>query len=107
MSIDDWLITHYTHSLLTMRLDVFLKLSRLCPRRSVAQQLCDAGFVFVNGRSAKPAHAVKIGDVLTVRRRNQEVTVRILKVPAQPSVARRDANSLIEIVDERELVPDL
>ena len=89
-----------------MRLDLFLKLSRLCPRRSVAQQLCDAGFVFLNGRSAKPSHAVKTGDVLAIRRRNREMTLRVLSVPVQRNVARRDANSLIEIVNERELDQD-
>src|SRR5882762_8503087 len=41
-----------------VRLDVFLKLSRLCPRRTLAQELCDAGFVLLNGRPAKSAHAV-------------------------------------------------
>lgn len=86
-----------------MRLDLFLKLSRLCPRRTMAQQLCDAGLVVLNGRPAKSAHTVKVGDALIIRRRNHETTVRILKVPAQHSVARRDANSLIEIVNDREL----
>jgi ribosomal 50S subunit-recycling heat shock protein len=86
-----------------MRLDLFLKLSRLCPRRSVAQQLCDAGFVLLNGRPAKPAHAVKANDEITVRRRDRETVVRVLSVPANRSVSRGDANSLIEVINEREL----
>ncbi len=86
-----------------MRLDLFLKLSRLCPRRSVAQQLCDAGFVLLNGRSAKSAHVVKPTDEITVRRRDHVTIVRVLSVPQNRSVSRRDANSLIEVIDEREL----
>ena len=90
-----------------MRLDLFLKLSRLCPRRSVAQKLCDAGFVLLNGHPAKPAHSVKINDALVIRRRDQETTVRVLSVPTTRSVSRRDAHALIEVLSERELDPDL
>jgi len=86
-----------------MRLDLFLKLSRLCPRRTVAQQLCDAGFVLLNSRPAKSAHVVKQGDEITVRRRDRETTVRVLSVPASRNVSKRDANSLVELVSEREL----
>ena len=86
-----------------MRLDLFLKLSRLCPRRSVAQQLCDAGFVLLNGRTAKPAHAVNPNDEITVRRRHREMVVRVLSVPESRSVSRRDSNSLVEVISEREL----
>jgi ribosomal 50S subunit-recycling heat shock protein len=86
-----------------MRLDLFLKLSRLCPRRSVAQKLCDAGFVLLNGRAAKSSHSVKPNDEITVRRRDQEIVVRVVSVPESRSVSRRDANSLIEVLSEREL----
>jgi ribosomal 50S subunit-recycling heat shock protein len=86
-----------------MRLDLFLKLSRLAPRRTVAQKLCDAGLVMVNGRAAKPAHAVKPGDELTLRLRDRQTTVRILSVPTRRSVSRRDASELIEVLEEKEL----
>ena len=71
-----------------MRLDLFLKLTRLCPRRSVAQQLCDAGFVFLNGRPAKSSHAVKPADEIVIRRRDHEITVRVLSVPAVRNIPR-------------------
>ena len=90
-----------------MRLDLFLKLSRLCPRRTVAQKLCDAGFVLLNGRTAKPGHSVKAGDEITIRTRQRELSARVLNVPVARNVARRDAHSLVEIVSERELEPDL
>ena len=90
-----------------MRLDLFLKLSRLCPRRTVAQKLCDAGFVFLNGRPAKSSHAVEPSDEIVIRRRDREMTVRVLKVPAFRNLPRREATSLIEVIAERELEQDI
>ncbi|HEX7721243.1 MAG TPA: S4 domain-containing protein [Pyrinomonadaceae bacterium] len=90
-----------------MRLDLFLKLTRLCPRRSVAQQLCDAGFVFLNGRPAKSSHGVKPADEIVIRRRDHEIIVRVLSVPAVRNFPRREASSLIEVISERELEQDI
>lgn len=84
-----------------MRLDLFLKASRLCPRRSIAQKLCDAGFVFVNGRQAKPAHTVKAGDEIVIRKLSEEIVARVLSVPASRNVSRRDAKELVEIVSRK------
>lgn len=84
-----------------MRLDLFLKSSRLCPRRTVAQELCDAGLVLLNGRTAKSAHSVKTGDEITIRRRDRETTVRILIAPVTSNVSRRDASQLVEVVSEK------
>jgi len=86
-----------------VRLDIFLKISRLCPRRAVAQQLCDAGFVLLNGRRAKSAHVVKMGDEIVLRRRDRETVARVVSVPTSSNVSRRDARQLIEIVSERQL----
>jgi ribosomal 50S subunit-recycling heat shock protein len=83
-----------------VRLDVFLKLSRLCPRRTLAQELCDAGFVLLNGRAAKSAHAVKAGDEIKIRRRDREIIARVLIAPATSNVSRHDAGQLVEIVSE-------
>jgi ribosomal 50S subunit-recycling heat shock protein len=84
-----------------MRLDLFLKVSRLCPRRSLAQELCDAGFVLLNGRAAKSAHAVKGGDEITIRRRDREIVARVVEAPATRNVSKTDAPRLVEIVSER------
>jgi ribosomal 50S subunit-recycling heat shock protein len=88
-----------------MRLDVFLKFSRLCPRRAAAQEVCDAGFVFLNGRPAKPAHAVKIGDEIAIRRPSGETIARVLAVPAGQNVSRKQAKELIEVVSQRHFSP--
>jgi ribosomal 50S subunit-recycling heat shock protein len=86
-------------------LDVFLKVSRLCPRRTLAQELCDAGFVLLNGRPAKSAHTVKVGDELSIRRRDREIVARVLQAPESRNVSRRDADRLVEIVSEQVIEP--
>jgi len=88
-----------------MRLDLFLKLSRLCPRRAVAQQLCDAGLVLLNGKTAKAAHIVKTGDEIFVRRRDREIAARVMNVPGTRNVSRRDAGEMIEVTGEKLLEP--
>ena len=85
-----------------MRLDIFLKLSRLCPRRAVAQQLCDAGVVLLNGRPAKSAHAVKAGDEITIRRPDSETIAQVLKVPAVHNISRHEAKLLAEVLSEQQ-----
>ena len=86
-----------------MRLDLFLKLSRLCPRRTVAQKLCDAGIVSLNGRPAKSAHEVKPEDEIAIRKANEEIVARVVTVPTSHNVSRREAISLIEVVSKTEL----
>lgn len=88
-----------------MRLDLFLKLSRLCPRRTVAQKLCDAGFVSLNDREAKSAHNVKVGDRITLKRRDMQTEVRVLSVPDTSNVAKRDARDLVELISHKEFEP--
>lgn len=88
-----------------MRLDLFLKISRLCPRRTVAQKLCDAGFVLLNGRPAKSAHLVKAGDEITIRRRDGEIRARVRGVPAVSNVSRHEAKQLLDAISEKHLGP--
>jgi ribosomal 50S subunit-recycling heat shock protein len=80
-----------------MRLDLFLKQSRIVPRRSVAQEICDAGAVTVNGNPGKPGRAVSVGDTIAVRFRGKQTTVRVLSTPARPP-SKADAPSLYELV---------
>ena len=66
----------------SVRLDLFLKTSRIVKRRTVAQELCEAGRVLVNGAPAKPARDVKPGDVLTLRFSSKTVEIEVLAIPA-------------------------
>jgi ribosomal 50S subunit-recycling heat shock protein len=89
-----------------MRIDLFLKASRLCLRRSVAQELCDAGAVEVNGAPAKSSRAVREGDEITLSRRHRITRVRVLSLPATKQVARHEASSLYEILSDLSLEKD-
>ena len=60
-----------------MRLDKFLKLSRLIKRRTVAKDVSDKGRVEINGKEAKASSTVKLGDEITIRYGNKSVTVRV------------------------------
>jgi ribosomal 50S subunit-recycling heat shock protein len=83
-----------------MRLDQFLRASRLVPRRTVAQELCEAGAVSVNGAAARSSRTVREGDEIILRRRASVLTVRLLTVPQTKQVSRADAPSLYEIVSD-------
>lgn len=81
-----------------MRLDLFLKASRLIPRRSLAQKFCDANLVKINDAAAKSSREVKSGDEIEIQRHNRLTKVRVLQVPDRKQVAKSDASNLYEIV---------
>lgn len=75
-----------------MRLDKFLKVSRLIKRRTVANEACDAGRVLVNDRPAKASAQVKAGDVLEIQFGSKSVRVEVLNV--QETVKKEEAQDL-------------
>lgn len=75
-----------------MRLDKFLKVSRLIKRRTVANEACDAGRVLVNDRPAKASAQVKAGDVLEIQFGSKSVRVEVLNV--QGTVKKEEAQEL-------------
>lgn len=79
-----------------MRLDKFLKISRIIKRRTVAQEACDGGRVLVNGTPAKSGKQVDIGDEITVLFGSRPLTVRITRI--SETVKKEDAASLYEII---------
>ncbi|HEX8922774.1 MAG TPA: RNA-binding S4 domain-containing protein [Pyrinomonadaceae bacterium] len=89
-----------------MRLDLFLKASRLVPRRAVAQALCDAGVVSVNGLPAKSSRTLRAGDEIALRRRNHLLTVRVLALPATRQTSRSDAPNLYQILSDTVVAED-
>ena len=68
-----------------MRLDKFLKVSRLIKRRTVENEACDSERISVNGKNAKASYDVKIGDKITVAFGNRSVTVRVLEKRRLPN----------------------
>ena len=75
-----------------MRLDKFLKVSRLIKRRTVANEACDAGRVLVNDRPAKASAQVKAGDVLEIQFGSKSVRVEVLNV--QETVKKEESQEL-------------
>ena len=80
-----------------MRIDKYLKVSRLIKRRTVANEVADAGRIEVNGKPVKASYAVKVGDVVEITFGNRPVKVRVLSVEA---VAGKDvAREMYEVLE--------
>lgn len=77
-----------------MRLDKYLKVSRLIKRRTVANEACDAGRVLLNDKVARASADVKAGDVITIQFGNKEVKVKVLSV--QETVRKEEAKEMFE-----------
>ena len=78
-----------------MRLDKFLKVSRLIKRRTVANSVSEMGKVFVNGTIAKPAKKLKVGDIIKIEYTNKTITVKVLIIP-NGNVSIQEASTLFE-----------
>ncbi len=75
-----------------MRLDKYLKVSRLIKRRTVANEACDANRVTINDKPAKASSTVKVGDIITISFGNKDVKVEVLNV--QETVRKEEAKEL-------------
>ena len=80
-----------------MRLDKFLKLSRVIKRRTVANDVCQAGRVSVNGKPAKPSVKLKVGDIVTILFGSGEVKFKVLSL--QETVRKEEAASMYELLE--------
>ena len=79
-----------------MRLDKYLKVSRLIKRRTVANEACDAGRVTVNGKTARASYDVKVGDVIEIAFGNKAVKAEVLKVA--DTVKKEEAGEMFKLV---------
>ena len=84
-----------------MRLDKYLKVSRIIKRRTVANEAADAGRVSINGKVAKPSSEVKEGDVLEIRFGEKVARLRVLSVAE--TVRKNDAAAMYEMLEGEEL----
>ena len=83
-----------------MRLDKYLKVSRLIKRRTVANEACDGARVSVNGKAAKASYDVKLGDLITVTFGQKTVTVRVLDI--RETTKKTECVGMYEIVSEQD-----
>ena len=80
-----------------MRLDKYLKVSRIIKRRTIANEACDAGRVYVNGNTARASNDVKIGDVINISFGTRDVKIEVTDV--SEVIRKDDAVSLYKIVE--------
>ena len=81
-----------------MRLDKYLKVSRLIKRRTVANEACDTSRVTVNGRMAKASYDVKVGDCITIAFGSKSVTVRVLDI--RETTKKAESVGMFEVISE-------
>ncbi len=79
-----------------MRIDKFLKISRILKRRTVANEACEAGKVSVNGKNVKPSYAVKVGDEVSIRFGEGELKFRIDAI--KETVKKEEVTSLYTVI---------
>lgn len=79
-----------------MRLDKYLKVSRLIKRRTVAQSACEGELVIVNGKPQKSAYQVKLGDEIEINMGRNPLKVRVLKI--EDSTKKADAQEMYEVL---------
>ena len=81
-----------------MRLDKYLKVSRVIKRRTLANEVADAGRVLVNGKPAKASYTVKLGDIIELTFGNRPVKIRVLSDVEQKG--KDVAREMFEIIEE-------
>lgn len=79
-----------------MRLDKFLKITRVIKRRTISNDVCDNGLVLVNGVSKKPSYDVKVGDVIKLSYFNNDITIKVKEIPTR-QIKNDEINNYIEV----------
>lgn len=80
-----------------MRLDKYLKVSRIIKRRTIANEACDAGRVTVNGKTARASYDVKVGDIIEISFGSKPVKIEVSAI--NETVKKDDANLLFKIIE--------
>ena len=88
-----------------MRLDLFLKWSRVVLRRTLAKDLCDAGRVAVNGAEARAGREVRIGDTVEVGLSRRTLKFRVRSIPSH-APGKEGAREMLELLEDRRAGPD-
>ena len=81
---------------MAMRIDKFLKVSRVIKRRTVAQEACDGGRIEINGKVVKPSKEVNVGDIVTVAFGNRTMQFEVLSIDEHQT--KQSADSMYKII---------
>lgn len=87
-----------------MRLDKYLKVSRVIKRRTVAKEICDAGRIMVNGHTAKAGHELKLGDIIDIAMGSRRLKIKVALL--KETVRTNEADTLYEILEDIRLQPE-
>ena len=87
-----------------MRIDKYLKVSRILKRRTISKELAEHERIEINGRIVKPAHEVKAGDIVTITFGNRRLSVRVLST--EEVKRKQDAQEMYEILEEERITLD-
>ena len=88
-----------------MRLDKFLKVARIIKRRTVAKEVCDAGRVQINGRTAKAGSELAVGDSLSIKYGNRLLELQVKEL--RENIPAKEAVNLYEVIREERFGPDI
>lgn len=80
-----------------MRIDKYLKVTRLIKRRTVAQEACDGGRVTVNGKTAKPSKEISVGDTVKIAFGNRTIQIRVLQI--EENTRKENAAEMYEVTE--------
>jgi ribosomal 50S subunit-recycling heat shock protein len=80
-----------------MRLDKFLKVSRLIKRRTIANEACDAGKITVNGKTARASYEIKIGDVIQVSMGSNSITAEVTSI--ENTIRKENSVNMYRLID--------
>lgn len=83
-----------------MRIDKYLKVSRVIKRRTLAKEVTESERILVNNKVVKPSYNVKIGDLITIEFGNKDVTIKVLSI--NELTKKQDASSMYELISEKE-----
>ncbi len=82
-----------------MRLDQYLKETRIIKRRTIAKQMCDDGFVFVNGKKAKASYEVRAEDTIDIFFKQKKMTYKAVDIPKK-GTAKAESHKFYEVLNE-------
>lgn len=85
-----------------MRLDKFLKVSRIIKRRTIANEICQKGYIWVNDKVAKASTKLKIGDKIKIHFAKKEVEYEVLEL--KDSIKKEDAIKMFKLISEKERI---
>lgn len=88
-----------------MRLDKYLKVTRIIKRRTVSKDIISFGQVSINNKKAKPSTNVDIGDMITLQLGNRLITIEVLSI--NEKIKKEEVLSLYKIIDEKEINPPM